>query len=82
MALILTIYTIVILWTAGLPDWIVAYATGLAQLGVWVTLLSLVPFGAVWVSLKHSSFVEMPTATCRAHWGVDLKVSNFKLTAP
>jgi hypothetical protein len=54
MSLVLAIYTVIILWTAGLPDWIVAYATGVAQLGIWVTALSLIPFSAFWISLKRS----------------------------
>lgn len=32
------------LWTGLLSSWSVAYATGLAQLGIWTTVLSLVPF--------------------------------------
>lgn len=59
MAPILFLYAIVIFWTAGFPDWIVAYATGVAQLGIWVTLLSLIPFCAVWVSLKTGFFAEI-----------------------
>jgi len=63
-----------LIWTARLADWIVAYATGVTQLAIWVTLLSLVPFSALWVSLKRQSFVDMPTATTRAHWSVQYKV--------
>jgi hypothetical protein len=60
-------------WTAGLADWIVAYATGLTQLGIWVTALSLVPFGALWVSLKTDCFSQMPVSSTRAHWSLLLK---------
>lgn len=60
-------------WTAGLADWIVAYATGLTQLGIWVTALSLVPFSALWVFLKAESFSQMPVSTIRAHWSLLLK---------
>jgi hypothetical protein len=48
------------LWTAGLADWIVAYATGVAQFGIWLTLLfSLLPFSTLWVSLKRMPFMDI-----------------------
>lgn len=40
-------------WMAGLSDWMVAYATSLAQLGVWVTLASVRPRRSLWVMLKN-----------------------------
>lgn len=73
MAPILFIYAIVIFWTAGFPDWIVAYATGVAQLGIWVSLLSLIPFCAVWISLKTGFFTEIPEKTTGFHWSSALK---------
>lgn len=73
MTLVLAIYSVVLVWTAGLPDWIVAYATGLAQLGVWVSLLSLIPFCAVWVSSKQSLFVEVEGNRAGTHWATLLK---------
>jgi hypothetical protein len=75
MAAALIIISVVCLWTAGLADWIVAYATGVAQLGIWLTLFSLVPFAMLWVSLKRMPFSEMPSSTARAHWSVHLKIS-------
>jgi hypothetical protein len=75
MAAALIIIGVVSLWTAGLADWIVAYATGVAQLGIWLTLFSLLPFAVLWVSLKRLSFSDMPSNTARAHWSVQLKVS-------
>jgi len=69
MATALMIISVVFLWTAGLADWIVAYA------GIWLTLLSLLPFAVLWVSLKRMPFTEMPSSTARAHWSVQLKVS-------
>lgn len=78
MALIFRIYSIIILWTAGLRDWIVVYATAVAQLGIWVTLASLIPFSAFWLSLKRQFFInsqtnEMPVTSTRAHWGISVK---------
>ena len=75
MAAALIIVGVVSLWTAGLADWIVAYATGVAQFGIWLTLFSLLPFTVLWVSLKRMSFSEMPSTTTRAHWSVLLKIS-------
>ena len=75
MAAALIIISVVGLWTAGLADWIVAYATGVAQFGIWLTLFSLLPFAVLWVSLKRMPFTEMPSTTARAHWSVQLKVS-------
>ena len=74
-AALIIIISVVSLWTAGLADWIVAYATGVAQFGIWLTVLSLVPFAVLWVSLKRMPFTEMPSNTARAHWSVQLKIS-------
>jgi hypothetical protein len=73
-AVILLIRT-VFCWTAGLPDWSVAYATGLAQLGIWCTLLSLVPFVSLWVSLKQRTGADIPQSTLYTHWSSFVKVS-------
>jgi hypothetical protein len=78
MAAALLIISVVCMWTAGLADWIVAYATGVAQLGIWLTLFSLLPFTTLWVSLKRMPFTEMPSNTARAHWSVQMKVSLQK----
>lgn len=77
MAAALAIISTVILWTGGQADWIVAYATGLAQFGIWLTLFSLVPFTTLWTMLKRLPFTEMPVSTTRAHWSVQLKASIF-----
>jgi hypothetical protein len=74
MSLIFFFYSLIILWTAGLPDWIVAYATGVAQLGIWVTAISFFPFSAFWVSLKRQFFAESSPKS-RTQWNVSLKVS-------
>jgi hypothetical protein len=76
LAAALMIISVVSLWTAGLADWIVAYATGIAQFGIWLTLFSLLPFSSLWVSLKRLPFTEMPSSTAHAHWSVQLKVSK------
>lgn len=70
------IMSVVCLWTAGLADWIVAYATGVAQLGIWLTLFSLIPFALLWVSLKRMPFTQMQSPTAHAHWSLHLKVSK------
>lgn len=75
MAAALAIISLVCLWTAGQADWIVAYATGLAQFGIWMTLFSLLPFTTLWVTLKRMPFTEMPASNNHAHWSVQLKVS-------
>lgn len=74
MAAALAIISVVLVWTAGFADWIVAYATGVAQLGIWLTLFSLLPITSLWVSLKRLSFSELPASTTHAHWSVQLKV--------
>ena len=73
MALILIIYTAVFLWTAGLPDWIVAYATGVTQLGVWCTLGSLLPYTTLWLSLKSFAFGEISPVFTTPNWAIQLK---------
>ncbi len=75
MALFSIFYIVLILWTGGLPDWIVAYATGLAQLAIWVTLLSFLPFSTLWLSLRTSFFAEIPRpATGHVHWALSTKI--------
>lgn len=74
MAAALAIISVVLVWTAGFADWIVAYATGVAQLGIWLTLFSLLPITSLWVSLKRLSFTELPASNAHAHWSVQLKV--------
>ena len=75
MAFAFVIIGAVLIWTAGRADWIVAYATGVAQLGVWLTLAGLVPVSALWQRLKRQPFVDQPTNQARAHWSVSVKVS-------
>jgi len=38
-------------------------ATGLTQLGIWITLLSLVPFSTLWVSAKTGNSTELTVQT-------------------
>lgn len=73
MAFLLIIYGAVFVWTAGLPDWIVAYATGVTQLGVWCTLASIIPFATLWTSLKQQPYSEFPVTMIRPHWGIQVK---------
>jgi hypothetical protein len=75
MTAIFLLISTVFCWTAGLPDWSVAYATGLAQLGIWSTLLSLVPFVSAWVFLKSGEVTEIPQSMMRTHWVSSLKIS-------
>ena len=53
MMYLLMAFTARRVWMAGLSDWMVAYATSLAQLGVWVTRLSVRPRRSLWVMLKN-----------------------------
>lgn len=46
---------ILLLWSGSLFDWMVNYATSFAQLGVWITLLSLISGYSVWTSFKKGS---------------------------
>lgn len=78
MAAALLIISGVMMWTAGLADWIVAYATGVAQLGIWLTLFSLLPITTLWVSLKRLPFTEIPSNTAHAHWSLQFKISFFE----
>lgn len=77
MTAILSIISLVFIWNAGLADWMVAYATGIAQLGVWLTLLSYIPFSSLWVSLKQMPFSEIPIRENSTHWRVLIKLSFF-----
>ena len=75
MTAVLAIISVVLIWTAGFADWVVAYATGVAQLGIWLTLFSLLPIASLWVSLKRLSFQEFPVTTAHVHWSLNLKNS-------
>ena len=59
-------------------DWARALATGLAQLAIWSTLLSLVPFVSLWANLKAGAFTEMPQSTLRTHWNLSMKDSCIR----
>jgi hypothetical protein len=71
--LLIAIFSAVVLWNAGLADWMVAYATGVAQLGIWVTLSALVPFSALWVGLKRQA--DHPVSETRMHWSLQSRIS-------
>jgi len=60
------------IWNGLLMDWARALATGLAQLAIWSTLLSLVPFVSLWANLKTGALIEMPQSTLRTHWTCSL----------
>lgn len=75
MAFAFVIVGAVLIWTAAMADWIVAYATGVAQLGIWLTLAGLVPVSGLWHSLKREPFMDVPTTQIRTHWNVSVKVS-------
>lgn len=70
--LLIAIFSVVVLWNAGLADWMVAYATGVAQLGIWVTLSALVPFSALWVGLKRQA--DRPVSETRLHWSLQSRI--------
>jgi hypothetical protein len=70
--LLIAIFSVVVVWNAGLADWMVAYATGLAQLGIWVTLSALVPFNAFWVGLKRQS--DHSVSETRMHWSLQSRI--------
>lgn len=73
--LLIAIFSVVVVWNAGLADWMVAYATGVAQLGIWVTLSALVPFSALWVGLKRQS--DHPISETRMHWSLQTRISSY-----
>lgn len=75
MTAIYFVIGIVFFWTAGLNEWMVAYATGIAQLGIWLTLFSLIPFSVFWISLKRQAFLDQSSDKSRVHWGLNLKIS-------
>lgn len=75
-AIISVFFAIIVLWTGHGASWMVDYATGLAQLGIWSTLFSLQPFLSIWVSLKQSVFTEISRTLLHTHWSAFLKVSN------
>jgi hypothetical protein len=67
-------FFIVMAWTAGMFDWMVSYATSVAQLGVWITLVSLVSGWTVWISLKRQPYLEHQKKHQHAHWSVNIKL--------
>lgn len=77
-AIFIVIFTVIGIWTGLLSSWSVAYATGLAQLGIWTTLQSLVPFVSLWVSLKGGVFSEISQSTMRTSWNCSQKASTTK----
>jgi hypothetical protein len=73
MALISIILFVILTWNAAAADWIVAYATGFAQLGIWLTIAGLVPFAFLWYTLKTLNSSEIPSYLNRARWSLYLK---------
>lgn len=76
MAIFVIILLSFMIWNGLLMDWARALATGLAQLAIWSTLLSLVPFVSLWANLKGGALIEMPQSTLRTHWTCSLKDSD------
>ena len=75
-AIFIVIFAVIGIWTGLLSSWTVAYATGLAQLGIMATLFSQVPFVSIWVSYKQSAMTEIPQSSMRTHWSCSYKASK------
>nr|ALF99707.1 hypothetical protein YC001_013 [Sphaeropleales sp. YC001] len=72
MAIFVVLLFSFMIWNGLLMDWARALATGLAQLAIWSTLLSLVPFVSLWANLRASASgngsSDNPQSTLRTHW--------------
>lgn len=71
MAIFVVLLFSFMIWNGLLMDWARALATGLAQLAIWSTLLSLVPFVSLWANLRAplpGSSSDNPQSTLRTHW--------------
>lgn len=66
----------IFIWTGHSAEWAVDYATGLAQAAIWCTQASQVPFTSLWVSLKESTFREIPRTNLRTQPSSFLKYSS------
>jgi hypothetical protein len=73
MALVSIILAVILTWNAAAADWIVAYATGFAQLGIWLTIAGLMPFTFLWFSLKTLNGSDISNHLNRARWSLFLK---------
>lgn len=73
MTWLLGIIFLLLAWSASLFDWMVNYATSLAQLGVWITLLSLISGWSVWTSLKTQPFTNISKSKSYIQWNIQLK---------
>lgn len=65
MTTVISFFVIILAWTGHVDSWMVDYATGQAQAAIWCTLASQVPFVSIWVSLKESTFREIPRTNLR-----------------
>ena len=65
MTTVISFFIIILAWTGHVDSWMVDYATGQAQAAIWCTLASQVPFVSIWVSLKESTFREIPRTNLR-----------------
>jgi hypothetical protein len=73
MTWLLGIIFLLLAWSASLFDWMVNYATSFAQLGVWITLLSLISGWSFWTSLKKQPFTNISKSQSHVQWNVQLK---------
>ena len=72
MAIFVVLLFSFMIWNGLLMDWARALATGLAQLAIWSTLLSLVPFVSLWANLALAERAERAEraedSAPSAHW--------------
>jgi len=73
MTSLLLVFFLSLAWSASLFDWMVNYATSFAQLGVWITLLSLISGWNVWTSLKKQPFINISKSQSHLQWNTQLK---------
>jgi hypothetical protein len=66
------VFAVIVTWNAAAADWIVAFATGFTQLGIWLTIAGLLPVPVLWSTLKSASSV-IPSNQNRARWSLNLK---------
>lgn len=74
MLFVLMVFFVVMAWTAGMFEWMVSYATSIVQLGVWITLRSLVSGWSFWMVLKRQPFTELQKSNMHAHWSINVKI--------
>lgn len=55
MNIVFIVIALVMIWTSCDVEWVVSYATSIAQLSVWITAISLINFWSFWIDLKTGS---------------------------